>query len=207
MLRTGRARLLIMLKGFQHAKGFSTSARQNQAEMFKVRPAVWIVALLLVFCGCSHAGRPKPPQGPPAAARPRGTTPGPQRQPALPIPSPSAAPSSRLLGAPPPPVQRKVPRLPPGARPRILDVAISQTTIRPGDRVFGSVVTSSNVASVEARIGGYGLSLVKTGVGHFDLTYTVGPLPWFIHGNFAMVLIARNPRGDTATRVIPLTVR
>ncbi len=178
--------------------------------MCKVRPIAWIAALLLVFCGCSHAGRPTAPQTPAAAGRPRGTTPGPGQQPASPIPSPSPARSPRLLGAPPrpaQPAQKKVTRLPPEAPPRILDVAISQTSVRPGDRVFGSVVTTSNVASVEARIGGYGVSLVKTGVGRFDLTYTVGPLPWFIRGNFRMMLIARNPRGDMATLAIPLTVR
>ena len=84
---------------------------------------------------------------------------------------------------------------------------MSETQVQPGDRVFGRVVTSSNVASVEARIGGYAVNLVKTGVGRFELSYTVGPLPWFIRGNFTMQVIAHNTRGDTATRAIPLTVR
>jgi hypothetical protein len=99
-----------------------------------------------------------------------------------------------------------VPHLSSEAAPRILDVAVSETTVRPGDRVSGSVVTSSNVASVEARIGGYAVSLVKVGVGRFALAYTVGPLPWFVHGNFTMQVIARNPRGDVTMRSIPLTV-
>lgn len=98
-------------------------------------------------------------------------------------------------------------RLAPDAAPQILDVAVSETSVHPGDRVFGRVVTSSNVASVEARIGGYAVSLVKVGVGRFELTYTVGPLPWFVHGNFTMQVIARNTRGDATTRAIPLTVR
>jgi hypothetical protein len=97
--------------------------------------------------------------------------------------------------------------MPPNAAPQILDVAVSETTVHPGDRVYGRVVTSSNVASVEARIGGYAMSLVKTGVGRFELTYTVGPLPWFVRGNFTMQVIARNTRGDAVTRVVPLTVR
>lgn len=84
---------------------------------------------------------------------------------------------------------------------------MSETIVQPGDRVFGRVVTSSNVASVEARIGGYAVSLVKTGVGRFELAYTVAPLPWFIHGNFTMQVIAHNTRGDTTTRAVPLTVR
>jgi hypothetical protein len=100
-----------------------------------------------------------------------------------------------------------VPRVAPDAAPQILDVAVSETDVHPGDRVFGRVVTTSNVASVEAQIGDYAVSMVKVGVGRFELTYTVGPLPWFVHGNFAMRVIARNTRGDMATRTIPLSVR
>jgi len=98
-------------------------------------------------------------------------------------------------------------RLPPEAAPEILDVAVSETTVQPGDHVVGRVVTTSNVASVEARIGGYAVNLRKTGVGRFELAYTVGPLPWFIRGNFTMKVTARNTHGDTAVREIPLTVR
>lgn len=84
---------------------------------------------------------------------------------------------------------------------------VSETTVQPGDSVSGRVLTSSNVASVEARIGGYAVTLQKTGVGRFALTYKVGQLPWFVHGNFTMQVIARNTRGDAVTREIPLTVR
>jgi hypothetical protein len=100
-----------------------------------------------------------------------------------------------------------VPLLPPDAAPRIVAVEISRQTVHAGDRVVGSVLTSSNVASVEARIGGYAVSLTKVSVGHFALTYTVGPLPWFIRGPFTMQVIARNARGDADRRSIPLTVR
>jgi hypothetical protein len=110
---------------------------------------------------------------------------------------------SALLPAAP----KKVPKLASDAAPQILRIAVSETTVHPGDRVFGRVVTTSNVASVQARIGGYALNLVKIGVGRFELTYTVRPLPWFVRGNFTMQVIARNPRGDTVTRAIPLTVR
>jgi hypothetical protein len=106
-----------------------------------------------------------------------------------------------------PPIVKRVPRLAPDAAPQILAIALSETTFHPGDRVSGSVVTTSNVASVEARIGGYSMSLPKRGVGRFALTYTVAPLPWFVRGNFTMQVIARNPRGDMVTRAIPLTVR
>ncbi len=102
---------------------------------------------------------------------------------------------------------KRVERLPPDAAPQILDVNVSETTVTPGDRVVGRVVTSSNVASVEARIGGYAVSLEKVGVGRFQLAYKVAPLPWFVHGNFTMQVIARNTRGASVTRTIPLSVR
>lgn len=84
---------------------------------------------------------------------------------------------------------------------------MTETTVHPGDIVSGRVLTSSNVASVQARIGGYAMSLSKMGVGKFELTYKVAPLPWFVRGNFTMHVIARNTRGDTATREVPLVVR
>lgn len=126
-----------------------------------------------------------------------------------PVVTPSAMPSvtpsniATLVPAAP----KRVPMLRPNAPPQILRIAISETTVHPGDRVFGRVVTTSNVASVQARIGGYAMSLVKVGVGRFELTYTVTPLPWFVRGNFTMQVIARNTRGDTTTREVPLTVR
>lgn len=116
-------------------------------------------------------------------------------------------PSSVVIARAAAPRTSAVPRLPPDAAPRILSIAISKRAVQPGDRVTGSVLTSSNVASVEARIGGYAVTLSKVGVGRFTFTYTVGPLPWFIHGNYTMLVIARNTRGDAVRTSVPLTVR
>jgi hypothetical protein len=178
--------------------------------MFKVR--LWI-AILLALGGCSHPSRITNPH-PTPTARPRAATmpPSPAATAAATSTAPVVTPSSvpNATGKPMtllPPAPKKVARLLPAAAPQILGVAISETLVHPGDRVFGRVVTTSNVASVEARIGGYAMSLAKVGVGRFELTYTVGPLPWFVHGNFTMLVIARNTRGDSVTRDIPLTVR
>lgn len=69
------------------------------------------------------------------------------------------------------------------------------------------VVTSSNVASVEVRVASYGMSLAKVGVGRFALAYTLGTLPFFVHGTYLMQVIARNSRGDMAQQTLPITVR
>ncbi|MGC1380933.1 MAG: hypothetical protein WA814_07905, partial [Candidatus Baltobacteraceae bacterium] len=150
----------------------------------------------------------------------KGGAPSPAPSPA-PTAPPSTAPSpapSQAAGVKPQSIAVKVAvaspgpastivRLPADAVPKIVSVTISETTVHPGDRVVGNVVTSSNVASVEARIGGYGLRLEKTGVGRFAIAYRVLPMPWFLHGNYNLEVIARNPRGDAVARTIPLSVR
>ncbi|MGA8384537.1 MAG: hypothetical protein WA428_11020 [Candidatus Cybelea sp.] len=189
--------------------------------MPNARSALAIGAALLWLAGCSHAaapsgGQPTSRTRPPAAvSRNAAGEAGPAAArttvPSAGVPSPSSA--SRSPMAPPSPVVTppklavKVPRLPPDAAPQILAVAVSETTVQPGDTVSGRVVTTSNVASVQARIGGYAMTLAKTGVGRFALTYKVAPLPWFIRGTFTMRVIAKNTRGDAVERTIPLTVR
>src|SRR5580704_5276296 len=58
--------------------------------------------------------------------------------------------------------------LPPDAPPQILWVQMSSTTPQSGDVVSAVVLTSSNVASVELRVGGYGFPLSKTDVGRSE---------------------------------------
>ena len=184
--------------------------------MRTVRSAVYIAAALVVLASCSrgtHATNPSPsPQGSPAQPPPvpqtsAVPTPVPTAAATAPVITPTPAPSGQATAAAAPRLAKPVPRVASDAPPQILAISISETTVRPGDRVSGSVITSSNVASVEARIGGYAMPLSKLGVGRFALAYTVAPLPWFVRGSFTLQVIARNTRGDAATRAIPLTVR
>lgn len=195
--------------------------------MHSVRSAVYIGLVLLCLQSCSRpphpqsspspavrsqplrlpAASPAPPRSSAAPGRAEKSSPEPSQTvaspPASAAPGPTAAPS----GAPAAKPILKVPLLPPNAAPQIISVDVSETTVRSGDHVWGKVVTTSNVASVEARIGNYAMSLNKVGVGRFALVYTVAPLPWFVHGTFAMRVIAKNTRGDTVERTIPLSVR
>jgi hypothetical protein len=134
-------------------------------------------------------------------------TPAPSMTPS-PAPSPvtTTTPQQAAPRVLPPAVIKHVVRLAPNAAPKILAVAMNETTVHHGDRVLGSVITTSNVASVQARIGGYAMTLNKIGVGRFALAYTVN-IPWFVRGNFDLHVIATNTSGATAERVIPLTVR
>jgi hypothetical protein len=95
----------------------------------------------------------------------------------------------------------------PDAPPRILAMAMSTPVAHPGEVVSGTVETSSNVASVEARIAGYSSSMRKVGVGRFSLSYRVPNLPFFLHRTYTIEVIARNTRGDAVRTSVPITIR
>lgn len=97
--------------------------------------------------------------------------------------------------------------LSPNAPPQILDLRLEKTVVQSGETVSGTVRTSLNVASVEARIGGYGISVPKVAAGRFALNYTVPNLPFFLKRTYDMVVIARNTAGDKTQRVVPITIR
>lgn len=96
-------------------------------------------------------------------------------------------------------------RRPPAAPPRILAVQFDPL-VHPGQHVTGTVKTTSNVASVELRIGGYGVVMRKTGVGEFSFDYAVSPFAYFMRGSYPMHVIARNATGARDERVVTLVV-
>jgi hypothetical protein len=97
--------------------------------------------------------------------------------------------------------------LPPDAAPQILWIALSSTTPQAGDTLAVTVLTSSNVASVELRVGGYGSGMTKVDVGHFQLASPVPKLPFFMSHNLTLQIIARNTAGVTAQQNVSLQVR
>jgi hypothetical protein len=88
-----------------------------------------------------------------------------------------------------------VPARAPHATPAIFKINLPSHQIHSGDVVHASVITSSNVASVEARIKGYGMNLQHVGIGKFAIVYQVPWLPFFLKGNWPVNLIARNMDG------------
>lgn len=95
----------------------------------------------------------------------------------------------------------------PDAPPQILWASVSSTTPHAGDVITGTVLTSSNVASVELRIGGYGLNSTKTDVGHFEWSFTVPNLPFYAPHDFMLQIVARNTAGVAATTTLQMSVR
>jgi len=104
------------------------------------------------------------------------------------------------------PTAASVPALAPDAKPAIVDISISCTDLHSGDVVSGTVITSSNVASVEARIKTYSANLNRLGVGRFGLSMRVPAIPFFLHGTYQLQLIARNTAGAVAQEYFPIAV-
>jgi hypothetical protein len=97
--------------------------------------------------------------------------------------------------------------LPPDALPQILWIGLSSTTPHAGDPLAITVLASSNVASVELRVGGYGMSMNKTDAGHFESTTQVPSLPFFMNHNVTLQIIARNSAGIAIEQDVPIQAR
>jgi len=157
----------------------------------------------------------------PAATAPASPTPTPLEYVVQAAPSPSSSPATYQTGpasavteqpavaatlAPHVVAIRPI-SMPANAPPRILAMSISTPVARGGQVVSGTVETSSNVASVEARIAGYSSNMQKVGVGKFTLSYRVPYLPFFLHRTYSIEVIARNTRGDAVRTAVPITIR
>jgi hypothetical protein len=95
----------------------------------------------------------------------------------------------------------------PDAPPQILWIQLSSTNPKAGDTLSVLILTSSNVASVELRVSGYGTSIPKTDVGRFEGSSTVPNLPFFVNHNLTMQIIARNTAGVAVERDFSFQVR
>jgi hypothetical protein len=96
--------------------------------------------------------------------------------------------------------------LAPDAAPQILWVNLSSAAPRAGDSLTITVLTSSNVASVELRVGGYWAGMTKTEIGHFESTAQVPRLPIFMSHTLTLQIIARNAAGATAQQSVPIAI-
>ncbi|MFN2459924.1 MAG: hypothetical protein ABR591_04485 [Candidatus Velthaea sp.] len=102
------------------------------------------------------------------------------------------------------------PNRPPHGFPKIFAVFLSTKVVRPGQRVTGRVVTSTNVGYVEARIENYNAPMQRDGMGKFSLAYTVPAwlqtMPWFKHG-WTLQIVARSIDGVEAKLPIPIVLQ
>ena len=144
-------------------------------------------------------------QGPQAATSAPGAPASPAAQPpaagasatavpiAAPTPEPTATPTPVTLDA--------------NAPPQILSYSLSASVVHVGETVSGVVITSSNVASVEASVASYVMALTKTSVGHFELSYVVPNIPKPFRGTYALHIVAHNAAGVSTSKSTSLTIR
>lgn len=122
-------------------------------------------------------------------------------------PEPSPAPVTTPSASPTPQATPTILILAPDAPPQILWVNLSSHSPRAGDTITITVLTSSNVASVELRVGGYGGGMNRIDVGHFETTAQVPQLPVFMSHKFALNIIARNSAGAAVQQSLALQIR
>ena len=134
-------------------------------------------ALALALTACAP-----PPKAPEAAARP-----------------------SIAVGAQPA-VRLAPPLAAPGDPPRIVSVWLSKTEFAPGERIAGRIVTTTNVASLEIRVEGYGRVIPRTDFGRFEGSVAVPKLPSFLRRAFTLQILARNAGGIAAKTTVPIRV-
>ncbi|MBC5808493.1 MAG: hypothetical protein DLM53_10830 [Candidatus Eremiobacter antarcticus] len=88
---------------------------------------------------------------------------------------------------------------------RIESIALSSDTVRGGEVASAKVITTSNAASVTARIGTYVVSVPKTAPGVFALSVTVPHV--LIPGQTVNVVVtAIRTDGASVQRSVPIRV-
>ncbi len=100
-----------------------------------------------------------------------------------------------------------VPIAKPNAPPRIVRIWFSTLTLRPGTWFDGTIVGSSNVASVEVRTAAFSIDSTRLapGIYHFHMRVLELPPLSRYHG-YELYIIARNTPGDEAVEEAPLRV-
>jgi hypothetical protein len=128
-------------------------------------------------------------------------------------PAPATQPSQPEARFPVPAAQPTPPLRKPHDPPQIVTISVNPMTVSAGETVHGTALTSSNVASVEARLqdlpnnAQFAANMDRIGVGRFRIAYPIPQLPAFAHGTYTVLVIARNVDGVQATRTIRLTLR
>jgi hypothetical protein len=93
------------------------------------------------------------------------------------------------------------------AHPRILAMAISDSTLHVGERVHGHVDTTSDVTGVELHIGFWHMPLGRTGVGRFAGSGKIPFIAFFFKGTYTLRVVATSANGQETERDLPITLR
>jgi hypothetical protein len=118
-----------------------------------------------------------------------------------------AIPSNLLVSAKKPDAWPTPPVAAPNAPPRIVRMWVSTLRIEPGSWFDGTIVASSNVASVEVRTAAFSINSTHAGPGIFRFHTHVLELPPLSRGHsYELYFIARNTAGVEEVEEAPLNV-
>lgn len=157
----------------------------------------YIFVAVLLFVPIAAAARAIPPPSPVPSVTPSA------KPSSTPIPSPSPTPTPFATPTPmPTPLV-----LPPNAQPQILAVEVSDPIFHSGEMITGTVITSTNVASVQLHIAGYAIGLPRRDFGIFELSYQIPHIPFFARRNYPAQLVATTAAGVTAERSMIIPIR
>jgi hypothetical protein len=96
---------------------------------------------------------------------------------------------------------------PMAAPPAILGMHFSSLDIRRGERLSGSFVTTSNVASIEVRTNLFSIDVPRAGYGRFGFTLNVLDAPPIFIRPYRLRVIARNSAGAEFEQDMPFEIR
>jgi hypothetical protein len=95
----------------------------------------------------------------------------------------------------------------PHEMPGIVRIDLPTRSVSSGELVHASVLTTSNTASVEARIYNYSMPLQRIGVGHFRFVYRIPEIPFYLKRDWPVQVIAHNADGRTTIKRVTIAVQ
>ena len=93
------------------------------------------------------------------------------------------------------------------ARPRILAMRFSGAQVRRRQTWSGTIITSTNVASVEVRTNLFSIDVPRRTYGDFRFALRVYDVPPIFIRAYRVRVIARNAAGESAEEDLPLRIR
>ncbi len=97
--------------------------------------------------------------------------------------------------------------LPSDAPPQILAVQLSDPVFHSGETITGTVVTSTNVSSVQLHFEGRAAQIPQSSPGIFAISYQLPHIPFFLDGTYTAQIVASNALGVSAQRPVTVSIR
>jgi hypothetical protein len=94
-----------------------------------------------------------------------------------------------------------------GAPPRIVAIRFSGDHVRRGQTWSGTIITTTNVASVEVRTNLFSINVPRHKFGDFRFTLRVYDVPPIFIRAYRLRVLARNAAGEAVEEDVPFRIR